>query len=184
MSMCVQSDKPTRMLFIYNRVPVAPCKYIPPPQPPPSYATELRSAPGNLVHFERNEIKDTLCVCRWHVAPPTYQTTPCTLNFVVLQMSTGLMSVHNGAPQKMNTRLWQSASNGQRPGSRNSPLTSLISAFIFPPPSKFPQQHGARWLLRAIVWLHACAACTAQHKPLHWTRMSGGGGFNKQLHRT
>ncbi len=55
-----------------------------------------------------------------------------TLNFVGVQMSTGLMSVNNCAPQMMNMRLPLSASTGQRPGSRNIPLNSLISAFIFP----------------------------------------------------
>ncbi len=43
------------------------------------------------------------------------------------------MSVYSCKPQMMNRSLPRFASTGQHPGSRNVPLTSLISAFIFPP---------------------------------------------------
>lgn len=51
----------------------------------------------------------------------------------VVHMTTGLMSVKNSIPQVMNMGLPQAASTGQCTGSRHVPLTSLISAFIFPP---------------------------------------------------
>lgn len=52
-----------------------------------------------------------------------------------LWASTGRTSLHSCTPQMMNLCLPRSASPGRCPGSRNVPVTSLISAFIFPPRS-------------------------------------------------
>lgn len=76
-------------------------------------------------------------------------------------------------PQIMNVGLPQTASFRQCPSSFAVPLTSLISAFISPPPSlKLPLQCRAAWLLRAITTVNCCMYS-----------MSGRDRCNKQLHK-
>lgn len=94
---------------------------------------------------------------------------------VGVHMTTGLVSVKNSTPQVMNMGLPQAASTGQCTGSRHVPLTSLISAFIFPP-FPIPSPAWNQMIAQSNHLVPCIAACTAP-------AMSGSGTYNKQLHK-
>lgn len=102
------------------------------------------------------------------------------LSFRVFRSVQGLMSVHNCVSQMMNVCFPPPASTGLHISSRTTPLTSLISTFIFPPPSL--QIHSA-----AIEpddcsgqWSGLMHVLHIQQNINSHSQMSGGDRHNKQ----
>ena len=178
MSMCVQSDKPSRMLFIYSSSTVAPCKN-PPFNPTP---VSQRVPQGMLSAFWQIQNKrhivsanDTLFL--WLLT--SYLCAHLTLwMFIWAQASCLFTTVHR--------KWWICVFHCLPPldsavVTRNIPLTSLISALIFPPRSLSLQNNPTSRSQMIVQSNHlcACVACTAEHKP--FVRMSGGDRWNKQI---
>lgn len=95
-----------------------------------------------------------------------------TLDAAGVQITTGLVYVEHHEPQIMSVGLPQTATSGQCPGSNAVPLTSLISAFMSPPPCLKlpPKPHDCSE--PSPPCNAACAACLAARDRC-----------NKQLHK-